>query len=88
VATQQFRNSNAYAAPGDFAVRSYLSSEDNGAMRWSLICDVSKKGPGIAGAFLEWNAAAARASPAVPLSRYVIVRTVIMAGRNRTIDLF
>jgi hypothetical protein len=31
-AWEQLRNSNAYAAPGDFAVPSYLSSEDNGAM--------------------------------------------------------
>jgi hypothetical protein len=32
VVSEQIRNSNAYAAPGDFAVRSYLRSEDNGAM--------------------------------------------------------
>jgi hypothetical protein len=31
-AWKQLRNSNAYAAPGDIAVPSYLSSEDNGAM--------------------------------------------------------
>ena len=28
----QMRNSNAYAAPGDIAVPSYLSNEANGAM--------------------------------------------------------
>jgi hypothetical protein len=37
-------------------VPSYLSNEANGAMaigdRWSLICDVSKKSPGNAGALL------------------------------------
>ena len=32
VASEQLRNSNAYAAPSEFAVPSYLSSEDNGAM--------------------------------------------------------
>jgi len=32
VLSEQIRNSNAYAAPGDFAVRSYLRSEDDGAM--------------------------------------------------------
>jgi hypothetical protein len=31
-AWEQLRNSNAYAAPGDIAVPSYLSNEDNGAM--------------------------------------------------------
>jgi hypothetical protein len=31
-AWEQFWNSNAYAAPGDIAVPSYLSSEDKGAM--------------------------------------------------------
>ena len=31
-AWEQLRNSNAYAAPGDIAVPSYLSSEDKGAM--------------------------------------------------------
>jgi hypothetical protein len=55
-AWEQLRNSNAYAAPGDIAVPSYLSNEANGAMaigdRWSLICDVSKKSPGMAGALL------------------------------------
>ena len=32
VLSEQIRNSNAYAAPGDFPARSYLRSEDNGAM--------------------------------------------------------
>jgi hypothetical protein len=32
VLSEQIRNANAYAAPGDFAVRSYLRSEDEGAM--------------------------------------------------------
>jgi hypothetical protein len=32
VASQQFRNSNAYAAPDDIAVPSYRSSEAEGAM--------------------------------------------------------
>ena len=32
VLIEQIRNSNAYAAPGDFAVRPYLRSEDEGAM--------------------------------------------------------
>jgi hypothetical protein len=32
VASEQFRNSNAYAAPGDIAVQSDLSTEANGAM--------------------------------------------------------
>jgi hypothetical protein len=32
VASEQLRNSNAYAAPGEFAVPSYLSNEANGAM--------------------------------------------------------
>jgi hypothetical protein len=32
VLSEQIRNSNAYAAPDDFAVRSYLRSEDEGAM--------------------------------------------------------
>jgi hypothetical protein len=31
-AWEQLRNSNAYAAPGDIAVPSYLSNEANGAM--------------------------------------------------------
>jgi hypothetical protein len=31
-AHEQLRNSNAYAAPGEFVVPSYLSNEDNGAM--------------------------------------------------------
>jgi hypothetical protein len=32
VVSEKIRNSNAYAAPGDFVARSYLRSEDNGAM--------------------------------------------------------
>jgi hypothetical protein len=32
VACEQLRNSNAYAAPDDIAVPSYLVNEDNGAM--------------------------------------------------------
>jgi hypothetical protein len=32
VASQQFRNSNAYAAPDDIAVPSYKSNEAEGAM--------------------------------------------------------
>ena len=32
VATQQFRNSNAYAAPSETAAQSYWSSLDEGAM--------------------------------------------------------
>ena len=32
VASEQFRNSNAYAAPDNIAVRSYWSDEANGAM--------------------------------------------------------
>ena len=32
VASQQFRNSNAYAAPDDIAVPSYRSNEAEGAM--------------------------------------------------------
>jgi len=36
VLSEQIRNSNAYAAPGDFPARSYLRSEDNGAMASGL----------------------------------------------------
>jgi hypothetical protein len=32
VLSEKIWNSNAYAAPGDFAVRSYLGGEDEGAM--------------------------------------------------------
>jgi hypothetical protein len=48
VASEQFRNSNAYAAPGDIAEQSYLQKRGRGrddvGARWSLIRDVSKKG--------------------------------------------
>ena len=36
VVSEQIRNSNAYAAPDDFAARSYLRSEDEGAMTSGL----------------------------------------------------
>ena len=36
VASEQFRNSNAYAAPGDIAEQSYLQNEDEGAMTSGL----------------------------------------------------
>ena len=36
VASDQLRNSNAYAAPGNIAEQSYLQSEDEGAMTSGL----------------------------------------------------